>query len=96
MLSNAKCLTEGVAVPSGVEPAAALRDNKAYQVVWQVLQALRSHDEHLAAEINKIDINGTSRMVQVIGVGLAGGLGRAQVSTVVSANQGLAPGVRVA
>ena len=62
-----------VAVPSGVEPAAALRDNKAYQVVWQVLQALRSHDERLAAEINKIDINGTSRMVQVIGVGLAGG-----------------------
>ena len=62
-----------VAVPSGVAPEAALRDNKAYQVVWQVLQALRSHDERLAAEINKIDINGTSQMVQVIGVGLAGG-----------------------
>ena len=62
-----------VAVPSGVSPEVALRDNKAYQVVWQVLQALRSHDERLAAEINKIDINGTSQMVQVIGVGLAGG-----------------------
>ena len=62
-----------VAVPSGVSPEVALRDNKAYQVVWQVLQALRSHDERLAAEINKIDINGASQMVQVIGVGLAGG-----------------------
>ena len=62
-----------VAVPSGVSPEVALRDNKAYQVVWQVLQALRSHDERLAAEINKIDINGTSQMVQVIGVGLDGG-----------------------
>ena len=62
-----------VAVPSGVAPEVALRDNKAYSVVWQVLQALRSHDERLAAEINKIDINGTSKMVQVIGVGVAGG-----------------------
>ena len=62
-----------VAVPSGVAPEVALRDNKAYQVVWQVLQALRSHDERLAAEINKVDINGSSRMVQVIGIGLAGG-----------------------
>ena len=62
-----------VAVPAGVSPEEALRDNKAYQVVWQVLQALRSHDERLAAEINKIDINGASKMVQVIGVGLAGG-----------------------
>ena len=62
-----------VAVPAGVSPEEALRDNKAYQVVWQVLQALRSHDERLAAEINKIDINGASKIVQVIGVGLAGG-----------------------
>ena len=27
-----------VAVPAGVSPEEALRDNKAYQVVWQVLQ----------------------------------------------------------
>ena len=64
-----------VAVPAGVSPEEALRDNKAYQVVWQVLQALRSHDERLAAEINKIDINGASKIVQVIGVGIAGGDG---------------------
>ncbi|WP_231255998.1 helicase-related protein, partial [Escherichia coli] len=34
-----------VAVPEGVEPSAALADNKRFKVVWQVLNALRSHDE---------------------------------------------------
>ena len=62
-----------VAVPAGVAPEVALRDNKTYQVVWQVLQALRSHDERLAAEINKIGLNGTSTTISFIGVGLDGG-----------------------
>ena len=54
-------------------PEDALRNQKDYQVVWQVLQALRSHDERLAAEINKIDINKTSSKVEVIGIGLGNG-----------------------
>ena len=62
-----------VGVPAGVAPEVALRDNKTYQVVWQVLQALRSHDERLAAEINKIGLNGTSSTITFIGVGLDGG-----------------------
>ena len=62
-----------VGVPAGVAPEVALRDNKTYQVVWQVLQALRSHDERLAAEINKIGLNGTSSTISFIGVGLDGG-----------------------
>ena len=62
-----------VGVPAGVAPEVALRDNKTYRVVWQVLQALRSHDERLAAEINKIGLNGTSTMISFIGVGLDGG-----------------------
>jgi predicted helicase len=62
-----------IGIPAGVAPEDALRDNKKYQVVWQVLQALRSHDERLAAEINKIDINGTSSKINVIGIGLGGG-----------------------
>ena len=62
-----------IAVPAGVAPSEALRDNKKYQVVWQVLQALRSHDERLAAEINKIDINKRSSQIEVIGIGVAGG-----------------------
>jgi predicted helicase len=62
-----------IGVPAGVAPEEALRDNKKYQVVWQVLQALRSHDERLAAEINKIDINKRSSKIGVIGIGVAGG-----------------------
>jgi predicted helicase len=46
-----------VVVPSGVAPAEALNDNKRYQVVWQVLQALRSHDDRFHAMINQIELN---------------------------------------
>ena len=62
-----------IGVPGSMSPEEALRDNERYAVVWEVLQALRSHDERLAAEINKIDINKTSGQVSVIGIGLAGG-----------------------
>lgn len=62
-----------VGIPAGKPPEEALKDNERYKVVWQVLQALRSHDERLAAEINKIDINGTSERISVIGIGMAGG-----------------------
>ncbi len=46
-----------VAVPDGVTPEEALSDNRRYEVVWQVLQALRAHDERFNAMINQIDIN---------------------------------------
>ena len=46
-----------VAIPQGVDPAEALNDNKRFAVVWSVLRALRSHDDRLDAEINKIDLN---------------------------------------
>ena len=45
-----------IAIPEGVTPEVALRDNAKYQVVWEVLQALRAHDDRLNAEINKIDL----------------------------------------
>ena len=48
-----------IAVPAGVNPAAALDDNERFGVVWNVLRALRSHDDRLDAEINKIDLNDT-------------------------------------
>ena len=48
-----------VAVPAGVEPAAALDDNERFAAVWSVLRALRSHDDRFDAEINKIDLNDT-------------------------------------
>ena len=48
-----------VAVPAGVDPAAALNDNERFAVVWSVLRALRSHDDRFDAEINQIDLNNT-------------------------------------
>ena len=48
-----------VAVPAGVDPAAALDDNERFAAVWGVLRALRSHDDRFDAEINQIDLNRT-------------------------------------
>lgn len=47
-----------IAIPDGVSAEAALTDNERYKVVWQVLQALRSHDERLDAQINQMAITG--------------------------------------
>ena len=47
-----------VAVPVGMAPERALDDNKRFQVVWQVLKALRAHDERLDAAINSMELNG--------------------------------------
>ena len=46
-----------VAIPPDVDPVTALNDNKKFAAVWGVLRALRSHDDRLNAEINKIDLN---------------------------------------
>ena len=46
-----------VAVPAGTDPDLALNDNERFAAVWSVLRALRSHDDRLDAEINKIDLN---------------------------------------
>ena len=43
-----------VAVPAGADPATALDKNKDYDAVWEVLQALRAHDERFNAYINQI------------------------------------------
>ena len=48
-----------VVIPSGVAPEEALRDNERYRVVWQVLQALRSHDDRFHAIVNQIELNKT-------------------------------------
>ena len=45
-----------IGVPAGVDPATALNDNERYRVVWQILNALRAHDDRLDATINKIDL----------------------------------------
>lgn len=50
-----------VVIPSGMEPEEALNDNKTYKVVWEVLQALRSHDDRFDAMINKLDLTGQDK-----------------------------------
>ena len=40
----------------GPAPEDALNDNQKYKVVWQVLQALRAHDDRFNAMINKIEL----------------------------------------
>lgn len=58
-----------VVIPDGMEPHAALNNNKVYRVVWQVLQALRSHDDRFDAMINKLDLSGPDpRKMEVIAV----------------------------
>jgi predicted helicase len=58
-----------VVIPVGMEPHEALNDNKVYKVVWQVLQALRSHDDTFDAMINKIDLTGhDTRKMEVIAI----------------------------
>ncbi len=42
-----------VAIPPDTKPEEALNDNERYKVVWQILNALRAHDERLDARINQ-------------------------------------------
>ncbi len=49
-----------VAVASNVSPAEALNDNQRFKVVWQILNALRAHDDRFNAKINSIALNGTA------------------------------------
>jgi predicted helicase len=58
-----------IGVPSDQTPEDALKDNQKYKVVWQVLQALRAHDDRFNALINKIELNrAKDDHLQVIGV----------------------------
>lgn len=58
-----------VVIPVGVEPHEALNDNQTYKVVWQVLQALRSHDDRFDAMVNKLDLIGKDvRKMEVIAI----------------------------
>jgi len=59
-----------IAIEAGVDPAKALDDNKKYKVVWDVLRALRAHDERFEAKIESLDLNRTKHddQIQVIAV----------------------------
>lgn len=58
-----------IGVPAGVTPEEALNDNERYRVVWQILNALRSHDERFDAMINKASLGvDVSDQIEVIAV----------------------------
>ncbi|PHR95345.1 MAG: damage-inducible protein [Oceanobacter sp.] len=58
-----------VVIPAGMKAHEALNDNQTYKVVWQVLQALRSHDDSFDAMINKLDLIGSDpRKMEVIAI----------------------------
>ncbi|MGB6057607.1 MAG: type ISP restriction/modification enzyme [Microthrixaceae bacterium] len=62
-----------IAVPADQQPEDALSNNEKYKVVWQVLQALRSHDERLNAVINKLDLAGHTEQTKISVIGVGGG-----------------------
>ncbi|MBF0870479.1 DEAD/DEAH box helicase [Gluconobacter japonicus] len=70
VMRNAPGKTRGyvvlpVVIPAGTPPEQSLDNNQAYKVVWQVLQALRSHDDRFDSMVNKMDLQAkpdTSRM----------------------------------
>ncbi|QOC95156.1 damage-inducible protein [Micromonospora craniellae] len=60
-----------VAIPAGMAPEKALADNRRFKTVWQVLQALRAHDDRFNATVNQIELN-KNRPDNKIGIGSIG------------------------
>lgn len=61
-----------IVIPAGEKAEYILDNNKSYDVVWQVLNALRSVDERFEATINKLELNKSKpKNISVIGVGKA-------------------------
>ena len=58
-----------VVIPAGMEAEDALDKNENYKVVWQVLNALRAHDDRFDAMINKLEFNGKdTQKMEVIAI----------------------------
>ncbi|MFI9653064.1 restriction endonuclease, partial [Guyparkeria halopsychrophila] len=58
-----------IGVPTGVTPEQALNDNEKHKVVWQILNALRAHDERFDATINKASLGERiDNTIQIVGI----------------------------
>ena len=55
-----------VVIPAGADPQAALDANQSFRVVWQVLNAIRSHDERFDAMINLLESGQTPQRLGII------------------------------
>lgn len=78
-----------IGIPEGVSPDQALADNKRFKVVWQVLNALRAHDDRFNAMVNSANLNTKDIGDQITGDAPAGGGGKKDSSGGVSADEGL-------
>lgn len=56
-----------IVVPSDVKPEDALNNNSTFEVVWSILNALRSHDDNFNAEVNKIALNKNKDSKVIVG-----------------------------
>jgi len=64
-----------VIVPEGTSPEEALNESTTFSVVWDILNALRSHDDHFNAHVNTIALNkdkGSKVTVGLPGLGQTG------------------------
>ncbi|OFM57899.1 helicase [Staphylococcus sp. HMSC059G05] len=59
-----------IVIPAGEKPETILDNNKHYETVWQIINALRSVDERFEAMVDKINIS-KPKQLKVIGVGSA-------------------------
>lgn len=59
-----------IVIPAGENPETILDNNKHYEAVWQIINALRSVDERFEAMVDKINI-AKPKQLKVIGVGSA-------------------------
>ncbi len=58
-----------IVIPHGQTPEEALSNNERYKIIWDILNALRSHDERLDATINKLGLGvDVSSRIEVVAV----------------------------
>jgi predicted helicase len=53
-----------ISIPAGADPEKALNDNKKYKVVWDVCQALRSHDDRFDRHVNQLRFSKKSPQIE--------------------------------
>lgn len=59
-----------IGISANENPEDALDNNEKYKMVWQVLQALRAHDDRFNNTINKIELNKKKPdQIEIIGIG---------------------------
>ncbi len=55
-----------VVVPSAVSPEQALADDRRWQTVWQMLNAIRSHDERFEGMLNRLEMGEAGDRISII------------------------------